>query len=187
MLWNPCNEDFDMQYSGLSIRLSPGEKQLFPIACASHLLNAFGQRGLTSLVYGSEEEKVGEAARQRNYEFKKRQVVEYNQRNENRKSMGMGYLPPGQKVKDYALELGVKLLEPYSMKDEERAAISNSSKENEDLKRKLADQAKEMSELKDFMREFLEANKPKPEQKEEPSQLRVKKDGKWTKVFGGND
>jgi len=149
-LWNPTSEDFEgMQYAGISIGLKAGEKQIFAIKCAAHLLNAFGQRGLTSLTYGSDEEKVGKEAIQRNLDFKTKQVVDYNQRNENRKAMQLGYLPPTEILKKYALELGLKLLEPYTVRDEERAGISEGKKENEALRAELA-------ELRETMKQFIE-------------------------------
>ena len=180
MLWNPTSDPIDdMQYAGISLRLEPGEKQLFAIKCATHLLNAFGQRGLTSLTYGADEEKVGAAARERNEEFKKKQVIEYNQRNESRKQMGMGYLPPTPTVKQYAIDLGLQLLEPYSVRDEERNAISQTAAENKELRDKLTAQANEMAELKTMMQQLLA--KKEPEKKEPESQLRVKRDGKWVR------
>jgi hypothetical protein len=166
-LWNPTNEDLEgMQYAGISIGLKAGEKQIFAIKCASHLLNAFGQRGLTSLTYGSDEETVGRAAIQRNREFKERQVVEYNQRNENRKAMQLGYLPPTETLKKYAIELGLKLLEPYTVRDEERAGISEGKKENEELKRKLTAQEKELSEMKELMKQVLAGQQKEEERKD---------------------
>ena len=176
-LWNPTNEDLErMQYAGISIGLKAGEKQIFAIKCAAHLLNAFGQRGLTSLTYGSDEEKVGKAAIQRNLDFKTKQVVDYNQRNENRKAMQLGYLPPTETLKKYALELGLKLLEPYTVRDEERAGITKATAENEELKKKLAVQETEMAEMKEMMKQLLlnqeAAKKPGP---------LVKRDGKWVK------
>ena len=176
-LWNPTNEDLEgMQYAGISIGLKAGEKQIFAIKCAAHLLNAFGQRGLTSLTYGSDEEKVGKAAIQRNLDFKTKQVVDYNQRNENRKAMQLGYLPPTEILKKYALELGLKLLEPYTVRDEERAGITKATVENEELKKKLAAQETEMAEMKEMMKQLLlnqeAAKKPGP---------LVKRDGKWVK------
>jgi len=176
-LWNPTNEDLEgMQYAGISIGLKAGEKQIFAIKCAMHLLNAFGRRGLTSLTYGSDEEKVGKAAIQRNLDFKTKQVVDYNQRNENRKAMQLGYLPPTETLKKYALELGLKLLEPYTVRDEERAGITKATAENEELKKKLAVQETEMAEMKEMMKQLLlnqeAAKKPGP---------LVKRDGKWVK------
>lgn len=157
MLWNPTSEDFEgMQYAGISIGLKAGEKQIFAIKCATHLLNAFGQRGLTSLTYGSNEEVVGKAAIQRNRDFKEKQVVEYNQRNESRRAMQLGYLPPTETLKKYAIELGLKLLEPYTVRDEERAGIAQAKTENEELKKKLAAQETEMSEMRAMMQQLLE-------------------------------
>ena len=174
-LWNPTNENLEMQYAGISIAMPPGTQQVFAIKCATHLLNAFGQRGLTSLTHGCDEDRVGKAAIQRNKEFKEKQVVEYNQRNENRKAMQLGYLPPTESLKKYAIELGLKLLEPYTVRDEERAGIAKASVENEDLKKKLEAQEKEMSEMRGMMKQLLE-NQSKPK-----DELRVKKNGKWVK------
>jgi len=137
MLWNPTNEDLDMQYAGISISLKAGQQQTFAVKCATHLLNGFGPRGLTSLTYGSDEEKVGREAIQRNLDFKKKQVVEYNQRNENRKHRGLGYLPPTEHVKKYSMELGLGLLEPYTIKDEEKGELSRLASENRELKEQM--------------------------------------------------
>ncbi len=145
-----------MQYAGISLRLEPGQKQLFTLKCASHLLNAFGQRGLTSLSYGADETTIGEEAKKRNVDFKTKQIVEYNQRNEGRKQMGMGYLPPTKEITKYAIELGLKLLEPYQVRDEERAGIAKASAETGELKEKLLAQEKEMGELKDMLKQLLQ-------------------------------
>ncbi len=156
MCWNPTNEKFDMQYAGISIGFEPGQREILAIKCANHLLNAFGQRGLTSLSYGADEEKIKKDAIQRNHDFKTKQVVEYNQRNEARKQMKLGYLPPTEKLKAYAIELGLKLLEPYQVRDEERASISEAKTENETLKKQLADQGKQLAELQTTLNKFME-------------------------------
>lgn len=163
VLWNPTNEDFEMQYAGRSFTLFAGEKEEVNEACANHLLNAFGQRGLTFLKYGDIEDEVGAKAKERNVEFKKRQVQIYNQTNEQRKLTRLGYLSASDKIKQYALELGIELIEPYSLKDEEKAAISHSTKENADLRAKLEKQDGEMAELKAMMKQFMSKNKPEPE------------------------
>ncbi len=131
----------------------PEEKRLYEIACAKHLLNAFGQRGLTSLTYGCDEEKVKQDAIQRNHDFRLKQVVDYNQRNETRKMMNLGYLPPTPYIKQCAMDLGIRLLEPYNVREEERAGISDAKKENEALKA-------EMSELKAMMKQLMESKQP---------------------------
>lgn len=161
VLWNPTNESFDMQYAGISITLKAGEKEAFAMKCATHLLNAYGQRGLTSLMHGADEEKIGKEAIHRNKEFKTKQVVEYNQRNESRKAMKMGYLPPSEDIKKYAIELGLELLEPYAIRNEERNAISGVVAENEELKKKLASQGTEMTQLREMMQQLLDQNQAK--------------------------
>ncbi len=172
-LWNPTNEKLDMQYAGISIGLESGQKQMYHVKCAMHLLNAFGQRGLTSLPYGGDEEKIGKEAVQRNLDFKKKQVVEYNQRNESRKAMNLGYLPPTEEIKKYALELGLKLLEPYTVRDEERAGIAKANTETEELKAKLVQQEKDMADLRNMIRQLVESQNtvqtPKPERPKERS------------------
>lgn len=175
IVWNPTNDDFDLQYAGFSFTIKAGEKRHLDINCANYALTAMGARGLTSLVYGDEsrEAKIGEDAIARNKEFKTRQVVLYNQQNENRKHMNLGFLPPAEHLKKYALELGLKLLEPYSVRDEERNAISQTRQVNEDLSLRLAQQDKEMAELKEMIKQLMP--------QKEPSELRVKRDGKWVK------
>ena len=158
MLFNPTSEDMDMQYAGVSLTMKAGEKRLYEIACAKHLLNAFGQRGLTSLTYGCDEAKVKEDAIDRNHTFRVKQVVDYNQRNENRKMMNLGFLPPTPYIKKCAMELGIKLLEPYNVREEERAGIAEAKTENEALKQ-------EMAELKAMMKQLMEQKEP---EKQEP-------------------
>lgn len=154
ILYNPTNEEFPMQHAGISMTIKPDEKMEVQDACARHVLNAFGQRGLTQLTYGCNEEKVKKEAIARNLGFKKKQIVEYNQRNENRKMMGLNYLPPTTTMTEYAIELGLKLLEPFSMKDMERQNIIKAKEENDELreemaelKRMMAHQSKVMSTL----------------------------------------
>ena len=159
VLWNPTSEDLEMQYAGISIGLKANERQTFAIKCAMHLLNGFGQRGLTSLTHGCDEEKIGREAIQRNRDFKEKQVVEYNQRNENRKAMNLGFLPPTEQLKKYAIELGLKLLEPYTVRDEERAGITAAKQENETLKQEIA-------ELREIMKKFMESKESAKDEEE---------------------
>lgn len=149
-----------MKYGGRSASLGPNEKVSgVSEACKNHLVNEFGQRGLVALGYSDsgKEDEIGAKAREINLQFKKRQVRVYNETNEQRKLSRLGYLPPPKKVKEYAVELGIELLEPYTLKDEEKAAIAKTSVENEVLKQKLAAQQTEMDELKKMMKQLLEA------------------------------
>lgn len=156
ILWNPTNEDMELQYAGFTLYLKAGDRQPVTPPCARHLLNSHGQRGLTSLTYGCDEKQVGEDAVRRNIEFKRKMMTDYNQNNMARSKGGLSYLNPGPDIKKYALELGLHLDEPYTMKDPEREAISKSTVENEALRLKLAAQETEMAELRTMMKQIME-------------------------------
>ena len=168
VVWNPTSEDLDMQYAGVSLTMKAGTEQAFEISCARHLLNGFGPRGLTSLKYGcsdSEKKKIGEAAIQRNRDFREKQVVEYNQRNEARKQMGLGYNPPTEIVKRYARELKLELLQPYSVRDAERSDIEQLRTENAQQKTQIADLIGKFEQL---MARLPQEPEPDPETSERP-------------------
>ena len=141
-----------MMYGGISVVMepspAPSHKMNVEDPCGRHLLNAFATRGLCQLIFGDDEKIVGAEGIERNLEFKKAQIVRYNTQNEQRKMSGMGYLPPTDTVKQYAFEFGIKLLEPYSLKDAEVSAIHNAVKENMDLRLIVETQSKEMGILK---------------------------------------
>ena len=152
VLYNPTNEELQMQHSGISMSMKADTKLEVNDACGRHVLNAMGQRGLTQLTYGCDEEKIKNEALSRNLAFKKKQIMEYNQKNENRKQMGLAYLPPTTNVTDYSIELAITLLEPFTMKDAEKQKISEAETENKALK-------EEMAGLKTMMAEILEEQK----------------------------
>ncbi len=185
MLWNPTNEDFPMQYAGRSFTLHSGERIEVNEKCANHVLNAFGQRGLTFLKYGDDEKTVGEEAIARNMDFKRAQVSRYNEMNEQRKLSRLGSLAATPILKKYALELGVELLAPYTLRDEEKEAIAKSTVENEILKQRLAKQDEEMAEMRTMMKQLMSGNKTEEaaegETKGQGSELRIRRDGKWVK------
>jgi hypothetical protein len=139
VLLNPTNEDLDMQYSGVSFTIKSGQKAILSVNAANHVLNAFGPRGLSYLPYGANEEKVIRDGQLRNEDFKRRQVTEFNIRNENRKNMNLGYLPPTSKIKEYALELGLELMQPYAPRDAERVKITEQDAEIETLRNAVAE------------------------------------------------
>ncbi len=168
VIWNPTDEDLDMQYAGVSLTMKAHEECAYEISCARHLLNGFGPRGLTSLKYGCtdyEKKKIGEAAIQRNREFKEKQVVDYNQRNENRKQMGLGYNPPTESVKRYAKELRLELLQPYSVRDAERSDIEALRSENAQQKQQITDL---LGKFETLMARLGPEPAPEPEAPERP-------------------
>jgi hypothetical protein len=174
-LFNPTNETLKMMYGGISVVMepppAPSHKLNVEDPCGRHLLNAFAQRGLCQLIFGDDEKVVGAQGIDRNMEFKKGQIVRYNTQNEQRKMSGMGYLPPTDIVKQYAFELGIKLLEPYSLKDAEVSAIHNVVKENIDLKGRLDTQTQEMSELKAQMQTLISLVQGGSEAKKSPREI----------------
>ena len=197
-LWNPTNETLDMQYAGISLSMEPTEapsqEHTYPVRCAMHLLNAYGQRGLTSVPYGctaEQIERIRKEAITRNIEFKKHQVLVYNQTQEQRKMSGhLGYQMPTPELKQYAIELGVKLMEPYSFKDAEMAAVAKTSLEDDKLKMQMAEMmAKheaEMAEIKALMKSYPRpAEPPDEEPKKGYDGLRVRKNGKWVRENEG--
>lgn len=135
MLWNPTNEDLNYQYSGITYFFAPGEKKKIENEnCAKHLLHNLDARGLTVLEFGDTEEDIGKAALARNKAFKQRMVSEFNQRNEIRKQTGLSFLPPTDQLQAYAIELGMGLLEHFTVKDAEREAAAKEREESERLR-----------------------------------------------------
>jgi hypothetical protein len=149
VLFNPTNEMFSMMYGGISVDLPPGEKRQVEDPCGKHLLNGYGQRGLCQLVYGDVEEKVAAAGRKQNMEFKKTQVVRYNQMNEQRKMQGLGYIPPTPELTQYSSDLAIELREPYNVADQTKSTIATLSNENEMLKQQLQAMQKVISGIND--------------------------------------
>ncbi len=146
---NPTNEDFDMQYSGVSFTIRSGQKQTLSANAANHILNSFGPRGLCYLQYGADEVKITAEGKRRNENFKRRHVTEFNIRNENRKNMNLGYLPPSEKTRQYAEELGIELVEPYAAKDKDREKMQNQEKEIKELRQKIDMLLDKLTEMQD--------------------------------------
>lgn len=166
---NPTNEDFDMQFSGVSFSLKAGQKMVLAEHAAKHVLNAFGQRGLTYLAFGADEEALAADGKRRNKEFKIKQLTEFNIRNESRKNMNMGYLPPTQKLKEYALELGIELMQPYATRDLERTKMNAQDDEITALRRANSDLTEKVNKLIELMTGDKKAEPaPSPVQEQGP-------------------
>lgn len=146
VIYNPTNESIKMMFSGIDVTLQPEEKKKVEDACANHLLNSHGQRGLCALEYGDEanESRIAEQGRERNKEFWKSQIARYNAMNEQRKMQGLGYLKPGQELRQHSLDLSIQLLEPYTLKDEEKGLMTVLKRENEELREQIKQLAESM-------------------------------------------
>jgi hypothetical protein len=147
MLWNPTNEEMSYGFSGITYFFKPGERKKVDDACGKHLLHNLGIRGLTVLEYGCDEEAIKRDAIERNREFKKKMIIDFNQRNEIRKQTNFPYLYPSAQMKAYALELGIGLLEPFTVRDAEHEAYAKLQAENEMLKDRLAGMDHKMADL----------------------------------------
>ncbi len=161
-LYNPTDESFVMQHAGISMTLKSGKKMEVEDACGKHLLNSHSTRGLCQLTYGCDEEKIRKDGVERNREFKKRHVVTYNQRNENRKQMGLPYQPPTKEVRQYAIDLGLELLEPFAVRDTEREAISAEKRKNEELQQKVDTLTQQIQDLMSAVGEMTKPPEPAP-------------------------
>ena len=147
VIWNPTNEELKGQYSGRTFFFPSGAKIKVDDNAGNHLLHNLGDRGLTSLEYECDEKQVEADAIQRNKDFKTRQVIEFNQRNESRKQTNFPYLSPTKEVKAYAIELGMGLYEPFTPRDPEREGMAILRAENSQLKNTLDDVLKKMDVL----------------------------------------
>ncbi len=151
-LWNCTNEDMDFTYGGLSYTLLSGKRLKVDEAMGRHVLNNLGARGMTRLDFDEDghsvnEDKISLDALDRNREFKIRQIVTYNERNERRKASNQPYDTPSKVIKQYAAELGIELLQPYTLSDGEKGQIGKLSKENEELRLQMATLMNQMQQL----------------------------------------
>jgi hypothetical protein len=140
------------QYGGLSYTLEAGKRRKVEEAIGNHVLNALGARGMTKLVYDEDGKSIDEDqnardAIQRLRDFKERQIVVYNERNERRKSQNQAYDMPTDTVKRYAAELGIELLKPYTLATAEKGQIGKLTFENEQLKIQMSEMMKKMTEF----------------------------------------
>jgi len=151
-LWNPTQEDMHFSYGGLSYVINAGKRMKVEEAMGKHVLNNLTARGMSKLIFDDDgrsvdEDKIAADAIERNKEFKIRQVVSYNERNERRKASGQPYDVPTKEVKQYAAELGIDLLQPYTMAEGEKGQIGKLSQENQDLRSQVNALATQMQEL----------------------------------------
>lgn len=157
MLWNPTNENLSYAFGGITFFFNPGEKRKVEDAAGKHLLHNLGIRGLTVLDYDCDEKKIGADAIERNRDFKKKMVVDYNQRNETRKQTNFPYLAPTKEVKAYAIELGMGLLEPFTPRDPEREGMASMQAEISALKRIIEGLSKNMAMGQENVKEYTPA------------------------------
>lgn len=139
----------------------PGQRREVEVNCGKHVLNQFGARGLTFLTRDADEEQVKKEAIQRFIDFKRKQVLDHNTRNEQKRQMGLAWTPPSPTIRRYAEELGVDILEPTPLKqkgDVDSGIITYLMEENKSLK-------SQMKELMDLVRDKFKDTEEEPPKK----------------------
>jgi len=185
VLFNPTNEELRTQHQGVDVILKPypedGHVLKVDDKRARHVLNVLAPRGLTTLEYGDDrqdgkikKEKAASGVK-RNLDFKRKQVVEFNQLNISNKDNKIGYLHPAKHLKEYADEVGIKLVEPYTDPDEGQekiGALTNELKKKDGLikeqKKQVFDLQEQVTELSSQMKQFIDMMKSAGEDKKGP-------------------
>jgi len=162
-LFNPTNEDLTGCHGGVNFTIKKypekGHKVTMDDARAKHLLNTLQQRGLTYLEYGDElddgqkEKQKADDGIQRNLDFKRRQVMRYNQENEARKAQQLSYVHPPDHIDKYAKEVGTGLIQPYAVQDAKNEEISELKGTNAELMKQLLEQSKKMEGMFNLLRD----------------------------------
>ena len=145
VLFNPTNEFFRGNWAGRSFPIPPDKKIKVDDSCGKHVLNEYGPRGLCALDYG-DQDKIEEIARdglERNMAFKKKQIVDHNQKNAERKAIGLPHLVSSRKIIEYAKELSIKLIEPYNIDEGDHSLMT----QNKDLQARIESMEKLLKSL----------------------------------------
>lgn len=158
VLFNPTNEELKAQHQGVDVILTPypdsGHILKVDDSRARHILNVLSPRGLTTLEYGDDRDDgakkkaKAKSGRERNKDFKRKQLINFNELNMTNKQRKVPYLYPDKNLKAYADELGINLEQPYSAPDEGREKVSGLMEEVEKKDTLIKEQGKEVSELR---------------------------------------
>jgi hypothetical protein len=154
ILFNPTDEEMRTQYIGEEVVIPPAPDPRHKIrvddARGRHVLNVLGPRGLMTLEYGDEgdgEARKAEIGRQRNLEFWRKQVMDFNQLNDQQHQKKLPYIAPSPQIKAAARRLGIKLYEPMSSTDDYTEAQAQTLAELDQKKREVAEKDKVIQSL----------------------------------------
>jgi hypothetical protein len=122
-LYNPTNETLSFQWGGEWTKIPPDQEVEMDDARANQGLSELARRGLVSFSYKEGLDRELRRSRieeglEANKAFKRKQIMDFNSLNDQRKQQKLQYLTPQKSLKDYAKELGMALYEPYSASDE---------------------------------------------------------------------
>jgi hypothetical protein len=122
-LYNPTNETLAFQWGGEWTKIPSGQEIEMDDARANQGLSELARRGLVAFSYkeGLDRElrrtRIEEGL-EANKSFKRKQIMDFNSMNDQRKNQKLPYATPQTQIKEYAKELGMELYEPYSASDE---------------------------------------------------------------------
>lgn len=154
VVYNPTDEEMTATYIGLTDKILPEQKLKVDDARGRSYLNELGPRGLVQLEFGDEGEgvaKKADAGRRKCYEFRRKQILRYNQTNERQKQNGGAFQEPPDYIRRWSESLGLKLLEPFAFTDDAAVRMADVKQENLAKDRLLAQKDVEMGELKSQM------------------------------------
>lgn len=154
VVYNPTDEEMTATYIGLTDKILPEQKLKVDDARGRSYLNELGPRGLVQLEFGDEGEgvaKKADAGRRKCYEFRRKQILRYNQTNERQKQNGGAFQEPPDYIRRWSENLGLKLLEPFAFTDDAAVRMADVKQENLAKDRLLAQKDVEMGELKSQM------------------------------------
>ena len=103
-------------HQGLSGTIKPGEVVTDrDRGWENHVLNKLGPRGLVRLEYGDDPEVAKKASMEAFNRFWTKQVMDFNELNEQRKNEGKMYVPPTKELQEHADLLGYELVGPWKL------------------------------------------------------------------------
>lgn len=150
VILNPTDEDIEVKWGGLDHVLKPDSRTTFEDKDGKQIVHNYSNRGLVELNYGDEGEielqKIA-AGRLKYDEFWTKQVVNYNQINEERQQGNRPFIRPTKEVIHHAKRLGLKLLEPYKVEDAGSKELSLLMEQNKRLERESTKKDKALADL----------------------------------------
>ncbi len=96
LLFNPTPVEMVGRWDGSNYVIEAESSKELPERVAAHILNHLQPRGLVELKHGDKKGPKGKEGLERWEEFERRQVLEFRQINENRKSAGFPPLTPSK-------------------------------------------------------------------------------------------
>ena len=174
-LRNPTDEVLEYMHGGKNFIFQPGcdkpGKPLtkiegatmyeIPDSSANHLITQIGQRGLIELKFEDLEDpklmtKKIEDALERQRKFETKQIEKQNQVNQRQKNKHRDYVDPDEQIKKWSIKYGIKLDQPYNIRDEETEAIARAEKKAVQAELKSSKLEDDLSEVKDMMAMLME-------------------------------